>query len=59
MPDGLLKGITGHPVLHTKIYALEKLKGYFSFYNYKCFLQEKVLLEYSQKIVGFFSQETE
>lgn len=53
-PDGFLKGILGHPVFHTKSYALEKLKGYFSFYTYKYFLQGKVLLEYSQKIVFSF-----
>lgn len=52
-PDGFLKGILGHPVFHTKIYALEKPKGYFGFYTYKYFLHGKVLLEYSQKIVFF------
>lgn len=53
MPDGFLKSVLGHSVFHTKIYALENLRDYFSFYHYKYFLQGKVLLEYSQKIVCF------
>lgn len=62
MPDGFLKGVLGHSVFQTKIYALENLRDYFSFYHYKYFLQGRVLLEYSQKIVCFFfffPQETE
>lgn len=52
--DGFLEGILGYPIFYTKIYALENLKGYFNFCNYKYFLHRKILLEYSQKIVFFF-----
>lgn len=54
MPDDFLKDILGHSVFNTESYALEKLKGYFSFYKYKYFLQGKVLSEYSQNICGSF-----